>query len=103
MILSDPCTNERRFCNIEEDIRELKDQNITMLMDISSLKEDRAETRVYVKQIFERLDDLKEIFQSESKSKNINDKFWGDLVYKLIAVIITISLALAGLKSTGYL
>jgi archaellum component FlaC len=91
----DPCTEKRRFENIESDVKELKDITRAHSNDIIALKEGHAETRIYVKQIFERIDDLKVLFKTGT---NENNSTWSKIVMELIKAIAIIAGIVAGVK-----
>lgn len=92
------CTESRRFQSIEEDLKELKDTVKSHGSDIASLKENQAETKIYVKQIFERIEDLKVMFKAGTGEAN--DK-WLKVVMELIKAIGIIAGIIAGIKVLG--
>lgn len=83
---------------VKEDIKELKETVKSQGTDIISLKENQAETKIYVKQIFERIDDLKVMFKSGTS--DTNDK-WLKVVMELIKVIGIVAGIVAGVKVLG--
>lgn len=90
-----PCTEGRRFDNIESDITELKDQVKLNSTNIIELKESHAETRVYVKQIFERIEDIKALFKTGTQAGN---ETWSKVVIELIKMIGIVGGIIAGIK-----
>jgi chromosome segregation ATPase len=90
-----------RLETLEKDLQEIKDVIKNHTSDITALKESQAETRVYVKQIFERIEDLKTLFKTNvSTTSNANDK-WMKVVLELIKAIGTIAAIIAGIKILG--
>lgn len=83
---------------VKEDVKELKETVKSQGTDIISLKENQAETKIYVKQIFERIDDLKVMFKSGTS--DTNDK-WLKVVMELIKVIGIVAGIVAGVKVLG--
>lgn len=90
--------DEIRFKNIESDIEELKETVKIHSNDIVALKQNQAETRIYVKQIFERIDDLKVLFKSGNAD---NNKTWSKIVIELIKAIGIVGGIIAGIKIFG--
>lgn len=90
-----PCTEERRFQNIEDDIKKLFAAKEKHDSDIASLNQSQTETKIYVKQIFERLDDIKSLFTTGNQSTNAT---WSKIVIELIKSIATIAAIIAGIK-----
>lgn len=95
MDCNNKCIEERRIKNIEDDIDELKKENKKHAEDIVLIKENQAETRVYVKQIFERIDDLKMLFKEGNKE---NNNTWSKIVLELIKAIGVVGGIIAGIK-----
>ena len=60
--MAEPCTQGPRIENLQDDIRELKEITKQHSRDIAELKNHQAETRIYVKQILERLEEQKAVF-----------------------------------------
>jgi archaellum component FlaC len=89
------CSEARRFENIENDIKEIKDTIKVHSTDIQTLKEGQAETRIYVKQIFERIDDIKLMFKSATKE---NNSVWVKVVLELIKAIGIVAGIIAAIK-----
>lgn len=92
------CLEGRRFENIEGELKELKETTKNHAVDISKLKESDAETRVYVKQIFERIDDLKVLFKQGTAE---NNSTWSKIVLELIKAIGVVGGIIAGIKLLG--
>jgi len=90
--------DEIRFKNIEDDIEELKETVKIHSSDIVELKQNQAETRIYVKQIFERIDDLKVLFKSGNSD---NNKIWSKIVIELIKAISIVGGIIAAIKIIG--
>lgn len=84
--------------SINDDIKELKATTKEHSGSIGELKESQAESKVYVKQILERLDDLKLMFMSKSNDVNTNTDKWQKVVLELIKAIGTIAAVIAGIK-----
>lgn len=96
--MSEPCINERRFVTIEKDIDEIKQIQQNHANSISTLKENQAENRVYVKQILERIEDLKVLFTS---SNNTQTGFWQKVIMELLKIIVILIGMFVGAKATG--
>ncbi|QIB26118.1 hypothetical protein [Caloranaerobacter azorensis] len=92
------CLEQRRFQNIEDDLRELKETVKVHSSEIADLKENQAETRIYVKQIFERIEDLKILFKSGTGESN---EKWLKIIMELIKAIGLIAGIIAGIKIMG--
>ena len=60
----EPCSEKQRLERIERDVRELQASSKEQDDKLGKLAEGQAETRIYLKQIFDRLEDLKVLFQS---------------------------------------
>lgn len=97
-MVEEKCFEQRRFENIENDIVEIKNSITLHSKEIAELREGQAETRVYVKQIFERLDDLKALFKTGAN--DTSDK-WLKVVMELIKAIGIIAGIIAGVKVLG--
>lgn len=99
------CISERRFLNVEEDIRELKEKDKEHDKEINVLKENNAENRVYVKQIFDKIEDLTVLFKTASSDNGKllvdNNSTWLKVVLELIKAIGTIGAIIAGIKLLG--
>ena len=89
---------ERRFMTIEEDIRELKVKVEKHSEEISELKQSDIRVEVYVKQIFERLDDLKAMFNTATQS---NNNTWQKVVLELIKAIGIVASVVGAVKILG--
>jgi len=89
------CIEQRRFENIENDITEIKNSIALHSKEIAELREGQAETRVYVKQIFERLDDLKALFKTGTSDTS---EKWLRVVMELIKTIGIVAGIVAGIK-----
>lgn len=100
------CYSDRRFTNIEDDIKELKEKAKEQDRDISTLKESNTENRVYVKQIFDKIEDLTVLIKAGSNDNNKllveSNTSWQKVVLELIKVLIqaigTIGAIIAGVK-----
>lgn len=91
----EPCTQKDNISNMKDDIKDLKDQVRSNTSDINALKEDRAETKIYVKQIFERIEDLKTLFTASNKNSN---SAWIEIVKELIKLVAIVGGIIAGVK-----
>lgn len=98
--MTEPCSQDNRFLAIERDIKEIKVTQKEHSNDINKLHKENAETHIYIKQIFERIDDLKVLFVSGTTS---NNKFWQELVRDLIKVILLLGAGAGILKGAGIL
>ncbi|KRQ86067.1 hypothetical protein ABG79_02199 [Caloramator mitchellensis] len=92
------CIEQRRFESIEKDIQEIKATISIHAKEISDLKEGQAETRVYVKQIFNRLDELKEMFELFTTTKDNTEDKWLKVALELIKAIGLVAGVVAGIK-----
>ncbi len=92
------CLEQRRFERIENDIKEIKDNMKVNYTDIQNLKESQAEARVYVKQIFERMDDIKAMIKNGGKDSN--DR-WLRVVIELTKTIGVVAAIIAAIKLIG--
>lgn len=79
-------------------IKELKESDKKQNDEITDIKTSQAETKVYIKQILERVDDLKVLFTVGNNSTN--DK-WVKVVIELIKSIGTVGAIIAGIKILG--
>ena len=93
------CQEGRRFERTEDDIKEIKNEVKTNSVDIQTLKEGHAETRVYVKQIFERIEDIRDLVKNATNNDH-SDK-WQKVVLELIKAIGIIGGIIAGIKLIG--
>lgn len=91
----EPCSKSEEFKRLHERIDGVEAK-------VSRLNEGQAETRVYVKQIFERLDDMKIMFQSAVQaSKDTikeNNSTWKPIIIELIKLVTVIAGIVAGVK-----
>ncbi|KGK88054.1 hypothetical protein [Clostridium sp. HMP27] len=92
------CIEQGTLHNIQEDIKELKDMVREHDKSIVTLRESQAETKIYVKQIFERIDDLKLLVKSNSNDVNSTTDKWQKVVLELIKALGTIAAVIAGIK-----
>lgn len=90
-----PCTEERRFVTIEDDIKDIKKEIRGLSATVISVQTDQAETKIYIKQIFERVDDLKELF---TNGQDKNNKVWVTIVTKLIELVAIVGGIVAGVR-----
>jgi hypothetical protein len=74
--------------NLEERVSKLED-------DVNELKINQAETKIYVKQIFERIEDIKVLFKSGAQG---NNETWVKVVLELIKMIAIVGGIIAGMK-----
>jgi chromosome segregation ATPase len=91
----EPCSKNEEFKRLHERIDGVEEK-------VSRLNEGQAETRVYVKQIFDRLDDMKIMFQSAVQvSKDTikeNNSTWKPIIIELIKLVTVIAGIVAGVK-----
>jgi len=101
----EPCIQKEVINNLKEEIKELKEQSKVNSRDINNLKESQAETKIYVKQIFERIEDIKAMFTTAMNSNTQNNKntneTWVIIVKELIKAIGVIAGIIAGIKLLG--
>ena len=85
----EPCTQEHKIDAIAEDVRELKETTKQHARDIAELKSGQAETRIYVKQILERLEEQKAVFDillsAPERIEKLNSAF-SSLERKILAI-----------------
>jgi hypothetical protein len=74
---------------------DLEDRVTRLEEDVSDLKINQAETKVYVKQIFERLEDLKTLFTTGTKN---NNSTWLEVSKELIKLVAIVGGIIAGVK-----
>lgn len=96
--MDERCRECLEINSIKEDIKELKDTTKEHSESIGELKESQAETKIYVKQIFERIDDLKLMFMSSKNDVNSTSDKWQKVVLELIKALGTIAAVIAGIK-----
>jgi hypothetical protein len=94
------CLEQKRFERIENDIRDIKEDVKVSHIEIQGLKEYQAETKVYVRQIFERMDDIKAMIKSASAGGESGDR-WLKVVLELIKAIGVVGAIIAGIKLIG--
>jgi len=98
----EPCTQKDTIANLREDVRELKEQSKAHTGEIGSLKEGHAETRVYVKQIFEKLDDMKTFLKGQAENAvnavTKTNTTWSTVLIEAIKQIGIIAAIIAGVK-----
>jgi uncharacterized protein (UPF0305 family) len=58
--------------NIKSDIKELKESSKQHDKDIINLKESNIELKIYIKQIFEKIDEVKAMIQTKKDEKQDN-------------------------------
>lgn len=90
-----PCTEERRFSSLESDMRDIREELRELGAKVISVQTDQAETKIYIKQIFERVNDLKELFTTGQKE---NNKTWVTITTKLIELVAIVGGIVAGVK-----
>ena len=99
------CIQKEVINNLKEEIKELKEQSKVNSRDINNLKESQAETKIYVKQIFERIEDIKAMFTTAMNSNTQNNKntneTWVVIVKELIKAIGVIAGIIAGIMLLG--
>jgi len=96
--MDDRCKGCLEIVSIKDDIKELKETTKEHSGSIGELKESQAESKIYVKQIFERIDDLKLMFMSKTNDINTNSDKWQKVVLELIKTMGTIAAVIAGIK-----
>lgn len=100
--MDDKCTQKHRLNAIESDIKELKEQSQCHVKDISELKESNAETKIYVKQILEKIEDLKDMFNNTKntlkESSAGSENLWAKHAAELVKLVVMIATLLAGVK-----
>lgn len=74
-------------------VERLEERVDRMEQDLTVVKTEQAETRVYVKQIFERIDDLKDMIKSAGKNQTKNQTQWIEFAKWLIGGTIFIIVA----------
>lgn len=98
----EPCVQKDVIENLKEDVRELKEQSRAHAGEIGNLKEGHAETRVYVKQIFEKLDDMKTLLKGQAENAvnavTKNNTTWSTVLIETIKQIGIIAAIIAGVK-----
>lgn len=104
--MSDYCNEKEcpmldRIVVLEKDSDKTQKDMEVMNKDFTDIRIEQAENKVYVKQIFEQLSDLKILIKSnrtkdERQSEQVN-KTWQPVVLKLIEVIGTVITLLAGI------
>lgn len=95
--MDERCNGCTELESIKDDIKELKETTKDHSNSIGLLKEGQAESKVYVKQIFERIDDIKSMF-TKSNDVNINSDKWQTVVLELIKTMGTIAAVIATIK-----
>lgn len=96
--MNERCKECLEIESIKDDIKELKETTKEHSSSIGELKESQAESKIYVKQIFERIDDLKLMFMSKANDINTNSDKWQKVVLELIKTMGTIAAVIAGIK-----
>jgi chromosome segregation ATPase len=74
--------------NIKSDIKELKEVSKQHTSEIVSLKESDIELKVYVKQIFEKIDEMKVMIQDKKEEKQDCEVKKDDRLDKFIDVML---------------
>ena len=84
------CKQTHRLDRVEADLRDVEGTLREHGKDLQGLKEGQAETRVYVKHIFERLDELKVMLHRHKGQQpdNIEHiKLWSKVVLALVGIL----------------
>jgi FtsZ-binding cell division protein ZapB len=92
------CLKKEKFAGLEKDIRKNYRAIEFMQEEIKELQRNGAETRVYVKQIFERIDDIKELFKATNHETN---QTWQPVMLELIKMMGIVAAVIAGIKIVG--
>ena len=106
------CLKTEKFKAMEDKIQINCSSIKALTAEMKEVQEERAETRVYVKQIFDRIDDLKVMFvasnklvtesnKQNAKERNQINKAWQPVVIELIKMIGIIAAVIAGIKLMG--
>jgi len=69
-----------------------------MKAEVKELQQSVAETAVYVKQIFDRINDLKELFKATNHETN---QAWQPVMLELIKMMGIVAAVIAGIKIVG--
>lgn len=85
------CTQKHRIDRLEKDVEELQKAQRSQGGEISEIKENQAEQRVYVKQIFEMIGEMKVMIRErDNKPDKTKDEKWMDLVKYIIGGTIMV-------------
>lgn len=99
------CLKLEKFKSLDKDCKNIKEDVAMLQEEMKQIQQNNAETRVYVKQIFDRLEDLKDLFKSAQKNnKEMQDDInntWQPIVMELIKMIGTVAAVIAGIKFLG--
>jgi len=112
----DPCVQEKEVARLSQAVKDIQH-------DIITLKEDKAEMKVYVSLILERLDKIdskignldrdtvnvgdvvttvmKETLATVSTNNSNNTKTWQLVITELIKLVATVGALIAGIKLSG--
>ena len=90
--------SEDKVCFKAEQIVVLKEDVKLMKAEVKELQQNVAETAVYVKQIFDRINDLKELFKATNHETN---QAWQPVMLELIKMIGIVAAVVAGIKIVG--
>lgn len=106
------CQEGRRFEAMEREIAEIKQMAKENATEITMLRESQTEMKVYIKQIFERLDDIKFMFSTSYTNianlvntgkdtsgmmKDMNQS-WVKVVVEIIKLVALVAGIIAGIK-----
>lgn len=87
MVETHSCKMIDKIKYIENDIKELKDNNREHSKDMANLKESHMETKIYIKQIFESLTNLTATLKGLTEKP---EKRWEQVLTTIITVGVTI-------------
>jgi len=90
--------SEDKVCFKAEQIVGLKEDVKLMKAEVKELQQNVAETAVYVKQIFDRINDLKELFKATNHETN---QSWQPVMLELIKMMGIVAAVIAGIKIVG--
>ena len=90
--------SEDKVCFKAEQIVALKEDVKLMKAEVKELQQSVAETRIYVKQIFDRINDLKELFKATNHETN---QAWQPVMLELIKMMGIVAAVIAGIKIVG--
>jgi len=116
LVIMDPCVQEKEVARLSQAVKDIQH-------DIITLKEDKAEMKVYVSLILERLDKIdskignldrdtvnvgdvvttvmKETLATVSTNNSNNTKTWQLVITELIKLVATVGALIAGIKLSG--
>lgn len=114
--MDERCKDCEYILGLKEDLARHEEQIKSNTKDISELKEDRKETKLYIKMIFEKLDILTSGFEElnrdrkkekedkikkleqKKKDKNFAEKILADSYPLILKIVILLILIISGFK-----